>query len=432
MRLLFSGADILRPDFTVLKNAFLGVDGAVIDYIGAERPTASYDEEKDMRGKLLMPGLYNMHTHTSMVLLRGLGSDLPLDRWLHEAMFPIEARLTPEDISVGTRLAMMEMLSTGTVSFTDMYDMPRVTVDEVSRAGMKANLNRPVLSFDPDERYEDNHRVTESLAFFADCNGAAQGRIIADFAIHAEYTSHDEMVRRYGADCLARGANMHLHLSETAKEHEECKQRHGKTPARWFADLGVFDSPTYAAHCVMVEDEDLAILRDKGVTCVHNPSSNLKLGSGFMPLTRLLEHDIRVCIGTDGAASNNNLNLFEEMHLAAIIHKGKLCDPTVVRPEQVLQMATRNGALAQGRADCGALAVGHRADVVAIDLNRPHLMPNHDTAALLVYAVQGSDVCMTMVDGRILYENGAFLTIDTERVMHDLRASCARLFGEQE
>ncbi|NCB05456.1 MAG: amidohydrolase, partial [Clostridia bacterium] len=171
MRLLFSGADILRPDFTVLKNAFLGVDGAVIDYIGAERPTASYDEEKDMRGKLLMPGLYNMHTHTSMVLLRGLGSDLPLDRWLHEAMFPIEARLTPEDISVGTRLAMMEMLSTGTVSFTDMYDMPRVTVDEVSRAGMKANLNRPVLSFDPDERYEDNHRVTESLAFFADCNG---------------------------------------------------------------------------------------------------------------------------------------------------------------------------------------------------------------------------------------------------------------------
>lgn len=432
MKLLLCGADILCADWSVIRGGFLGIDGATIDYLGKERPTAAYDTEKDMSGTLLMPGLYNMHTHTSMVLLRGLGSDLPLDRWLHEAMFPVEARLTPEDISVGTRLAMMEMLATGTVSFTDMYDMPRVTVDEVTRAGMKANLNRPILSFDPAERYEDNFRVAESLAFVKDCNGAADGRIIADFAIHAEYTSHDEIVRRYGVDCLAHGANMHLHLSETAKEHEECKQRHGKTPARWFADLGVFDSPTYAAHCVMVEEDDIAILRDKNVTCVHNPSSNLKLGSGFMPITRLLDAGVRVCIGTDGAASNNNLNMFEEMHLAAIIHKGKLCDPTVVRPEQVLQMATRNGALAQGRADCGALAVGMRADVVALNLDRPHLMPNHDTAALLVYAAQGSDVCMTMVDGRILYDNGAFTTIDAERVMHDLKASCARLFGEQE
>ncbi len=427
MKTLLSNATIVASGFEVIKQGFVGIDGEAIDYVGADRPSARYDSELDMKGHILMPGLYNLHTHTSMVLLRGLGSDLPLDRWLTEAMFPIEARLTADDISVGTRLAMMEMMATGTVSCTDMYDMARVTVEETLRAGMKMNVCRPILGFDQNEAYTDNFRVTESLAFFDELEGKCGDLVKIDMGIHAEYTSFDELVRFYALDSKKRGARIHLHLSETVKEHEECKMRHGKTPARWFYDLGVLDCPTIAAHCVMVEPEDIEILREKGVACVHNPSSNMKLGSGFMPIYDMLQKGVHLCIGTDGAASNNNLNMFEEMHLASIIHNGRTNDPTILKPREILTMATINGAKAQQRENCGAIAVGNKADIIAINLDKPHLMPNHDTLALLTYSAQGSDVDMTMINGKIVYRNGEFLTIDAEKVKFDLEASCRRL-----
>lgn len=429
MKTLFR-ADILLSDFSVLRDGYLGVDGDKIDYVGATQPPQKYDTVREMKHHLLMAGLYNLHTHTSMTLLRGVGSDLPLHRWLEEAMFPVEAKMTQEDISVGTRLAMLEMLAGGTVSFSDMYDMPRITAEEVTAAGMKANLPRPMLSFDPAETFETSFRVKESLEFFDDWHNKADGRIKVDFAIHAEYTSHAGIVQSYGAACKERGAIMHLHLSETRKEQEECKQRHdGKTPARYFNDLGVFDSPTIAAHCVMVDDGDIEILREKQVTAVHNPSSNMKLGSGFMPITKMMDKGVRIALGTDGAASNNNVNMFEEMHLASVLHKGHANDPTIVTPAQLLTMATAAGAAAQGRTDCGEIKVGNKADIIAINLDKPHLMPVHDIAPLLVYSAQASDVAMTMIDGKILYENGEYLTIDKDKVVHDLKASIARLFG---
>lgn len=429
MKTLFN-ADILLGDFSVIKNGYLGVDGDRISYIGNMPPQDKYDAVREMKKCLLMAGLYNMHTHTSMVLLRGVGSDLPLHRWLEEAMFPIEAKMTPEDISVGTRLAMLEMMASGIVSFTDMYDMPRVTAEEVAAAGMKANLNRPVLAFDKSEPYEKNFRAKESIEFYDECNNMADGRIKADFGIHAEYTCHADVVQKYGEVCKQRGAVMHLHLSETIKEHEECKERNGgKTPAQWFNSLGVFESPTVAAHCVMVDAGDIEILREKKVTAVHNPSSNMKLGSGFMPIADMMERGVHIAIGTDGAASNNNLNMFEEIHLASVIHKGHANAPTIVAPAKLLAMATEDGAAAQGRTDCGELKVGCKADIIAINLDKPHLMPVHDIAPLLVYSAQASDVVMTMVDGAILYENGEYLTIDKEKVVHDLKRSVARLFG---
>lgn len=429
--MLLSHANILLRQsgkWEVLKNGYLGIEGDTIAYIGAQKPQVSYGEEKDLSGHMVMAGFYNMHTHTPMTLLRGLGSGLPLDRWLHEAMFPIEAKLTAPDISVGTRLAMMEMLASGVVSFTDMYDQSHVTVDEVVQAGMKANLNRPILGFDPAEAYEKNFRVQESLAFFRDCNGAGEGRIIADFAIHAEYTSYEALIRPYAEDCKRHGARMHLHLSETRKEHSECKQRYGKTPAKWFYDLGVFDSPTIAAHCVWVEPEDIALLKEKGVTCVHNPSSNMKLGSGFMPIQALMDSGINLTLGTDGAASNNNQNMLEEIHLASVLHNGYTNDPTIVNPDELLTMATSNGAKAQGRSDSGELKTGYKADLIAINLNAPHLMPVHDPLALLTYSAQASDVKMTMANGKILYENNEFKTIDFDRVKYDLAKSMDRLF----
>jgi len=424
--LLLSGADVLVYEggsWSVIKGGCVGIDGDRIDYVGSARPAQHYKRDKDLSGHLLMTGLYNLHTHTPMTLLRGLGSDLPLDRWLHEAMFPVEARLTPADISVGTRLAMMELLASGVVSFSDMYDRTQVTANEVIKAGMKANLNRPILGFDPAETYAANTRVQESLRFYEEYNGAGEGKIIADFSIHAEYTSFEQLVRPYAADCRKRGARMHLHLSETVKEHEACKERYGKTPTQWFLDLGVLDNPVIAAHCVAVEPADIDILARHGVSCVHNPSSNMKLGSGFMPLQSMLERGINVAIGTDGAASNNNLNLFEEIHLASLIHKGHTGDPTIIKPDDLLLMATLNGARAQGRSDCGELAVGKKADLIALDLQKPHLMPMHDLTALLVYSAQASDVVMTMVDGSILYEHGTCMKIDLDEVLHDLDAS---------
>ena len=194
---------------------------------------------------------------------------------------------------------------------------------------------------------------------------------------------------------------MHIHLSETKKEHQECIDKYGKTPARWFADLGVFDIRTMAAHCVWVTEDDMRLLLEKGVGVVHNPTSNMKLGSGFAPIQKMRNMGIKVAIGTDGAASNNNLNMFEEMHLASVIHNGYTGDPTIMKPEEVLKMATVNGARLQGREDTGELRPGMCADIVAIDLNRPHLFPVLDPLALLCYSVQGSDVYMTMVDGQI-------------------------------
>ena len=431
MKTLFTGADILvrgEDGYQTLHNAYLGVNGVLIDYIGTERPAACYEREKDMRGRLLMPGLVNCHSHIAMTLMRGVGSGLPLQDWLFKAIFPIEDRLVREDIAAASRFALLEMIAGGTTSFSDMYFFPEETVWAVEEAGIKANLNRCVQCFDENQTVEQNTQIPESLALFEKYHGAADGRIRIDFSIHAEYTCKSHIVRAYSSLCRERGGRMHIHLSETAREQRECVERYGKTPAEWFESLGTFDSPTAAAHCVFVTESDMDILKAHGVSVAHNPTSNLKLGSGFAPIRRMMDKGINVTLGTDGTASNNNLNMFEEMHLAEIIHDGYHHDPTHIAAGEVLDMATVNGAKLQGRGDTGVLEVGKRADIIAIDLSRPHLYPNFDTAALITCSAQASDVCMTMVDGRTLYENGEFKTLDAERVRADMERAVERLY----
>ena len=431
MKRLLKNCDVLSgPGFTPIKNGFLGVDGDTICYLDAERPKEAYDEEKDMGGALLLSGLVNCHTHAAMTLLRGVGSDLPLQQWLFDKVFPIEDRLTPEDIRAGSELAILEMLATGTTSFSDMYFEPRVTIETVGEAGMKANISRPVQSFDPGERPEDNFRIRESLALFDDCNGAFGGRVLVDFCIHAEYTCTERIVKAYSDLCRGKGGRMHIHLSETRAEHQACKEKYGKTPARWFYDLGALDENAFAAHCVYLEESDDALFLEKGVSAVNNPTSNMKLGSGFAPIPRLLEKGINVALGTDGAASNNNLNLMEELHLASVIYNGFTGDPTLMKPEQTLRMATCNGAKLQGRKDTGELAVGKKADIVAISMDGPHMLPAFEPLSILAYSAQGSDVRMTMVDGQILYENGEFKTMDAQKVRWNVKAALKRLYGE--
>ncbi|MBQ6594387.1 MAG: amidohydrolase [Clostridia bacterium] len=434
MKRLFEAAGILAwrgGRFHYLENAYLAVDGDTISYIGTEKPEGRFDDVKDMTGKLLIPGLINCHCHAAMVLLRGVGSDLPLDRWLFEEMMPVEDRLTREEITAGNELAMMEMLASGVTSFSDMYLEPDTAVAVNEQIGMKMNLCRVVQAFDPEETYDQSWRAVESFRLFDTWHGAQNGRVRIDFGIHAEYTINEKVVTGYtsqAAGYRARGACMQLHLSETQKEHEEGIGRRGMTPAAWFEKVGAFRLPTAAAHCVAVSEEDIGILLRNGVSPIHNPTSNMKLGSGFAPVTEMLEKGLNVALGTDGAASNNNLNMFEEMHLAAIIHNGHRRDPVIMPPETVLRMATVNGAKLQGRADTGRLEVGMKADIVAVDLGRAHMYPFFEPMAMLVYSAQASDVCMTMVDGRILYEDGRYLTLDERKVMADARAAVYRLY----
>ena len=419
MKTLFQNCKLLvrqQSGFQILEDACLGVSGDTICYIGKQAPPEPYDITRDFSGKLLMPGLYNCHTHSPMVLFRGAGNDKPLEQWLKDYIFPLESRLTAEAVKTASDFAVMEMLAGGIVSFTDMYFFPEMTADAVAESGIKANLTKHTQF-----TRQNPEIIEESLQFVRDYNGMADGRILADFGIHSCYTCDKDAAAEYTAICNEAGGRLHIHLSETRKEYEECRQNHGVTPTEWFAAIGALHSRTTAAHCVVLDENDRALLAQKQVNVIHCPTSNLKLGSGFAPIPELLEQGVNVALGTDGAASNNNLNLFEEMHLAAIVHNGRLTDSTVMNTQTVMQMATVNAAKAQGRENCGELKVGYKADIVALDLNKPHLLSGYDDRSLLTYSAQSSDVCMTMVDGKILYENGEYMTIDQEKVYRAMR-----------
>ncbi len=429
MSILFTNAKIVATkngEFEILKDAFLGVDGSTIDYIGTKRPQKAYTTEKNMYDKLLMPGLANCHGHSAMNLLRGIGSDLNLMDWLH-LIWPIEDKMRDQDLVFGMEMSILEMLACGTTSFCDMYMRPMITQRCIKESGIKANLTRVVIGGDDSTDYKSFPNRVESLDFYKNYNGAFEDRLHVDWCIHAEYTIADKIAENWAKEIQEIGGRLHIHLAETKKEQEECIQRRGKTATQWFNDLGFFNLPCYAAHCVWVTDQDMAIMKEKGVSPVHNPSSNLKLGSGIAPIPKMLDMGLNVALGTDGSASNNNVNMFEEMHLASIIHNGLSQDPTLMKPAQVIKMATINGAKLQGRPDTGSLEVGKKADIIALNLDAPHLVPDYDTLALITYSAQGSDVCMTMVDGKILYENGEFLTMDRERIFHNYKKSCQYL-----
>lgn len=427
---------------TVLKNAVLlpeygygtkpvcvCVDGSRIVAVGAEIPEDFCAEETvDCREDLLIPAFYNTHCHAAMTLFRGYGEDLPLQRWLDERILPAEDRLSDRSVRIGTRLAIAEMLRGGIASFSDMYMFEESVAEEVLNSGIKANLSRSIVSFDPDADPVADFRVAETESLVKNYHMADDGRIRADVSLHAEYTNVPKMCAFLADYAAERGLRMQLHLSETEKEHREGIGRRKKTPAAFFRDLGVFDVPTTAAHCVFVSEEDIAILAEKHVTVSHNPVSNLKLGSGVMPLRRLLDAGVCVAFGTDGAASNNRLDLLREMQTAAILHKGTSRNPAEVTAKELFPLATRNGALAQGREDCGSIRVGNRADLTLLDAHSLCNLPCYDPYAMLAYSMERADVRLTMVDGRILYRDGAYTSIDEERLRCEAREVLSHYF----
>lgn len=432
MKTLYKNASIINfvdDKLNVIRNGFLATEDDIISYVGKEEPEGEFDCVKDMTGKIIMPGIYNCHTHSPMTLLRGVGSDLPLDKWLFEKVFPVEDKLTADDIEAGSYLALMEMVSSGTVSFSDMYFEPERTCEAVGKAGLRANICRPVQCFDPTENPVDSYRIKQSLSLFDNYNNSFDGRVLVDFCIHAEYTCDEKTTRYYSELFNEKNGNLHIHLSETVKEHEACIAKYGKTPTEWFDSLGAFDSSAFAAHCVALSENDMDILKARGVSIVHNPTSNMKLGSGFAPVEKFLLKGINVAIGTDGTASNNNLDMLEEMHLASVIHNGFMTDATVMNAEKVIKMATVNGAKLQRREKCGNLEAGFKADFVVLSCDAPNMFPCLDEAALVVYSAGRSDVYMTVVDGKTIYEKGEFLTIDKEKVYFNVRKTVERLYN---
>lgn len=427
--MLFRDITILDENLDVKEHQHVGVRGDQVVYIGDRIPEEDFGEIYDGKGRLLMPAFYNAHAHSPMMLMRGYGENLALNDWLNTRIFPFEEKLYPEAVYAATLLAMAESIRFGIVSSSDMYyfcpDMARAVAD----SGAKANISRSITSFaEGSVKHSASYR--EAVDFVKQYHRAEEGRILVDASIHAEYTNTETSIREVAEYAKEYGLNMHVHVSETQAEHEECKLRHdGRTPTRLLADLGAFDTRSTAAHCVWIEAEDRDILADKGVTVASCPVSNLKLSSGICDVPALLNRGVNVAIGTDSVASNNSLNFIEEMKFFALVNKERRMDPTLITPKETLRAATRAGALSQGRDNCGILKEGAAADLIVLNIDLPYMRPVHDLATNVVYSASGTDVVLTMCDGRVLYRDGDFKTIDIEKAAADTEAACRKILS---
>ena len=422
MELLFRDVTVVTLDrnCSILRNAYVGVDAGKVVWLDKSAPDDPAGRSIDGRGKVLMPGLINAHTHLPMTLLRGYADDTDLHHWLNDHIFPAEARLDDRAVRAGTQLALAECVASGTVSVTDMYDHIEAIAACVAESGIKANISRAAMC--PDGRFDadTDPRVRETLDLIGGWHGYDNGRIIVEASIHAEYTSPPALWETVAALAREHGLGMHVHVSETLEEHEGCLGRYGLTPTAVLDRYGVFGTRTTAAHGVWLTDDDMDILAARGVSVAHNPVSNLKLASGVAPVTDMLSRGVNVALGTDGAASNNTLDLWEEIKTACLLAKNLGGTPNRFTAPQALALAVTNGARAQGRAEqTGQIAAGYDADLILIDFDKPHLTPCQNPLSHLAYAVRGGDVVMTLVRGRVLYENGTFPTIDVERAKYE-------------
>ncbi len=425
--MIFENIAMLKADGTYCPSCYVGVRDDRIAYIGTTPPTEDYGERVDGTNRLLVPGMVNAHTHVAMTLLRGYGEDLPLQSWLFDRIFPFEDKLYNEAVYWGSMLGIAEMLMTGTTSFTDMYYFCEDTVRAVLESGIKANIGRGISCFDPSKRFADLPAYAETKELIAQYHGAANGRVLVDVAPHAEYTTRPDILRDAVELAAEHNLRMHIHVSETAEEHKECVGRHGKTPTRLLEQVGMLERPLTVAHGVWLTDDDVRCLAQHDATVAHCAKSNLKLGSGIAPVTKFKNMGLSVAIGTDSAASNNALDMVDEMRMAALLAKGSGRDAAALPVSELLSMGTRAGALSQGRNDCGDIEVGYRADLVMLDLTDIGLCPSHAPLSNFIYGAGSRAVCMTMVDGCPVYRNGEFLTLDIERVRYETERAVKRI-----
>lgn len=434
MSILFEQVTVLTMDGsrTILKNAYVAVENEKISYVGVQRPEKKYDRIINGKGKVLMPGLVNAHTHIPMTLMRGYGGGTNLQTWLHDYIFPAEAKLDGRAVAAGTALGLAEMIATGVTCIADMYMHTGTIARQIVDAGLSANLSCGGVYFGSAEDFSpascgDCKNQQVLTEHWHNVNG---GQIRVDASIHAEYTSNAALWRWMADYAQNKGLRMHVHISETTSEHEDSFKRNGLTPLQALDKYGVWENGGIAAHCVYTTPEDWALMKQKDVTAVHNPWSNLKLGSGVAPIPDLMKAGVNVALGSDGMSSHNSADLFSDMKLAACLQSGVRRDPMAMSAWDVLEMATVGGAKALGRTDTGRIAEGCIADLILIDFTAPNLMPCHNEAESLVYSAQPHNVWMNMARGRIIYENGVYLTLDMERVRTEVEQyAIPRIFG---
>ena len=386
------------------KDIFWGevhIKGNRISYVGdaANAPKEEWDRQIDAEGNVVMPGFKNAHTHSAMTFLRSYADDLPLHEWLNNQIFPMEAKLTPDDIYHLSKLAIMEYLTSGITANFDMYLTPdtiaQASTDCGFRTVMVGGLNNFSQSFEGLEEWLNKYNNPEELVTF-------------QLGFHAEYTNSRENLEKLAALVQKYKAPISTHSSESAGEVEGCIERHGMTPTALFNSLGMFDYGGSCYHCVYMTDEDLDIMAQKGICAVTNPASNLKLASGIADITRMLEKGVHIAIGTDGPASNNCLDMFREMFLVTGLAKVRENNAAAVSADNVLRMATVEGAYAMGLKDVDVLAEGKFADLIVIDLNQPNMQPINNIVKNIVYSGSKQNVKLTMVNGKVLYEDGKF------------------------
>ncbi len=406
-------------DLLVENDRIASIDHTILDPEGDVKVISG-------KGKVLIPGLINLHNHAAMTLFRSYADDLPLMEWLQNKILPAEAKLTAEDVYWGTSLALLEMLRGGTTTFVDMY----YYMDEVARAcvesGMRAVLSEGIIGVNSKIGHKTLHTAKN---FVKNWQGKGEGRITAMLGPHAPYTCPPDFMKVVLKETGDLDAAFHIHLAESRSEVQESLDRYRKTPVGLMLELGLLDRRVLAAHCVHLTDEDIEILADKEVGISHNPGSNLKLGSGIAPLPRLLEKGARVGLGTDGAASNNNLDMFEEILLCSLIQKGVHEKPTLITAAQALELATRGGGRALHMEELGVLKEGAKADLTLLDFHKPHLQPHNNPEANIVYSASASDVDTVIVDGRLVVEGGDVLTLDAERIYYETTKRAKRLQG---
>src|SRR5690554_2605001 len=428
MSILIKNINEIYTGEELIKEGWIAIEGNRITGLGKKNTDpdkSKFTHVLEARDQIALPGLYNLHTHAAMTLLRGYADDLPLQQWLEEKIWPQEAKLESEEIYWGTKLAILEMISTGTTAFMDMYFQMDHVATAVEESGIRAVLSEGLI-----EANDGEEGLLKSLEFCKRWQGKARGRIRTMLGPHAPYTCSREYLIKIGELARANNLSLHIHIAETRKEYEDFLNTYGSTPVQYLDSFGFFENRVLAAHCVYLDEKHMEIFAENDVNVAYNPGSNMKLGSGIAPVNEMLKRGINVGFGTDGTASNNNLDLIEEARMGSYLQKVNNCLPTALGLDDILKMLTINGAKALGLEDAGRIKEGYLADLVLVNIKESsYYYPHHNNLSNLFYAGNGRDVDTVIINGSLVYKNKEFLTMDVEEIYYQVEKLRNKLFA---
>lgn len=419
--ILIKNPIIITDDFE--RGSILIVDNK-IEQISNDLSDNDADEVINAENKIAMPGLINTHSHIAMTLLRGVGDDQDLQTWLNDYIWPKEAKLNDELVYTGSKLAIAEMIKTGTTSFNDMYFFMDQTAKAVEETGIRSVLGYGMIDLFDEEKRKSELNVTKK--FVKEHHNTANGRIQTAVSPHAPYTCSEELLLESKKIADKHDLKYHIHVSETKQELDDLKKDKGQTPFEYLDDLGVLSENTIAAHGVWTTDDEMKILNERNVSISHNPASNMKLASGIAPVDKYFKNDINVSLGTDGVSSNNNLDMFSEMKIAGLLQKVDTLNPKALPTRQTFNMATVNGAKALG-INAGIIKEDKLADIILVDTLTPHMVPLRNPLTNIVYSALGNDVDTVICDGKILMQNKQLTTINETEIIEDIQIAAKEL-----